>query len=99
MVAALVIPGVASRLIIECVHVARQMTPARLKLRHLRAVIRVTTVKTRGRTAMSNDERLRREFYVNPASYCRVMSVVSAVTFGLYRVEGGGTVGIVSVLW
>ncbi len=48
---------------------------------------------------MNNDERLRREFYVNPASYCRVMAVVSAVTFGLYRVEGGGTVGMLSVRW
>ncbi|MFL9966899.1 hypothetical protein PQR02_39350 [Paraburkholderia sediminicola] len=48
---------------------------------------------------MNNSGCLRREFYVNTASYCRVMGVVSAVTFGLYRVEGGGTVGMLSVCW
>jgi len=48
---------------------------------------------------MNSNEHLRREFYTNTASYCRVMGVVSAVTFGLYRVEGGGTVGMLSVRW
>ncbi|WP_341317856.1 hypothetical protein WN982_22250 [Paraburkholderia sp. IMGN_8] len=48
---------------------------------------------------MNGNEHLRREFYMNTASYCRVMGVVSAVTFGLYRVEGGGTVGMLSVRW
>ncbi|SDI56336.1 hypothetical protein [Paraburkholderia phenazinium] len=48
---------------------------------------------------MNSNEQLRREFYTNSPSYCRVMGVVSAVTFGLYRVEGGGTVGLLSVRW
>lgn len=48
---------------------------------------------------MDDNTQVRREFYVNPASYSRVMGVVSAVTFGLYRVEGGGTVGMLAVRW
>jgi hypothetical protein len=48
---------------------------------------------------MDNIGALRREFYVNPPSYCRVMGVVSAVTFGLYQVESGATVGMLSVRW
>ncbi|MCC8391774.1 hypothetical protein LJ656_04165 [Paraburkholderia sp. MMS20-SJTR3] len=48
---------------------------------------------------MDENNQLRREFYRNPASYCRVMNVEAAVTFGLFRVDSGGTVGMLSVRW
>ncbi|WP_262413495.1 hypothetical protein [Paraburkholderia sp. UCT2] len=48
---------------------------------------------------MDDNKQVRREFYRNPASYCRVMNVVSAVTFGLFEVDSGGTVGMLSVRW
>jgi hypothetical protein len=48
---------------------------------------------------MNGNKQLRREFYRNPASYCRVMNVESAVTFGLFEVDSGGTVGMLSVRW
>jgi hypothetical protein len=47
---------------------------------------------------MDNDEHLRREYHVNSESYCRVMGIVAAVTFGLYG-KGGGTVGQLCVFW
>jgi hypothetical protein len=47
---------------------------------------------------MDNDERLRREYHVNSESYCRVMGIVAAVTFGLYG-KGGGTAGQLCVFW
>ncbi|HEY2021747.1 hypothetical protein [Paraburkholderia sp.] len=48
---------------------------------------------------MDDKAQLRREFYLNSPSYCRVMNVVSAVTFGLFDVNSGGTVGMLSVRW
>lgn len=48
---------------------------------------------------MDDKKQVRREFYRNSASYCRVMDVVSAVTFGLFDVDSGGTVGMLSVRW
>jgi hypothetical protein len=48
---------------------------------------------------MDGKSQLRREFYQNSASYCRVMNVVSAVTFGLFREDSGETAGMLSVRW